>query len=224
MYPMLFYEFPMANDFVYTNPIDKFNQIPKHYHDSLINLLREYYLVGGMPEAVSIWLSTKDYQKVSEFQDALLDGYKNDFSKYAPISEFTNLIEINNSIVPQLVKDNQKFVFSKVKKSAKAQTLEKSLAWLVDAGLIHLLKKVNHAEIPLSGQADNSYFKVYFCDVGLLSRKAGLNNILDLDLPQNKGIFKGILTENYVLTELINLGYHPTYWKSDNRAELDFLI
>ncbi len=224
MYPMLFYEFPMANDFVYTNPIDKFNQIPKHYHDSLINLLREYYLVGGMPEAVSIWLSTKDYQKVSEFQDALLDGYKNDFSKYAPISEFTNLIEINNSIVPQLVKDNQKFVFSKVKKSARAQTLEKSLAWLVDAGLIHLLKKVNHAEIPLSGQADNSYFKVYFCDVGLLSRKAGLNNILDLDLPQNKGIFKGILTENYVLTELINLGYHPTYWKSDNQAELDFLI
>lgn len=85
-------------------------------------------------------------------------------------------------------------------------------------------KKVNHPKIPLSGQADSSYFKVYLCDVGLLSRKSRITSVLDLNLPQNIGLFKGVLKENFVLTELINLNYSLAYWKSDNQAVLDFLI
>lgn len=224
MFPMSFQEFLIAHHFEYTNPIITFKQVPKLYEESMIQLLKDYYLIGGMPEAVKLWIETKDYNKVSQFQEALIEDYKNDFVKHAPITEFTNLLEIYNAIVPQLSKDNQKFVFSKVKKSARAQTYEKSLEWLVDAGLIHLLKKVSYPDIPLDGHADHSFFKVYFCDVGLLSRKAGINNINDLNNLNNKGFFKGALTENFVLTELLNQNFKPYYWKSEHTAELDFLI
>ena len=186
--------------------------------------LLNYYAIGGMPEAVKTCVETKDFNEVEKIQENLLYGYENDFSKHAPINEIANLEAIWNSIPTQLREDNNKFIFSRVKKSARAKDLEASIQWLVDAGLIHVVEKVDDAEIPLSVNAGNSYYKIYLCDVGLLSKRAGISYAAINNNLEQLGTFKGVLTENYVLMELISLGYNPYYWRSGNIAELDFLI
>ncbi len=139
-------------------------ELPPYYVEPLTKTLLNYYLVGGMPEAVTAWVETQDFNEVRQVQTNILSGYAADFAKHAPPSEFEKLDAIWQAIPAQLAKDNGKFVFSRVKKSARAKDLEASIQCLVDAGLIHLLKKVDHAQIPLSAHADNSYYKVYACD------------------------------------------------------------
>ena len=228
LYPMNFREFLWATG---QENLDKglddrdiTAELPEYYMEPLKKSLLNYYAIGGMPEAVKTCVETKDFNEVEKIQENLLYGYENDFSKHAPINEIANLEAIWNSIPTQLREDNNKFIFSRVKKSARAKDLEASIQWLVDAGLIHVVGKVENAKIPLSVNADNSYYKIYLCDVGLLSKRAGISYATIINNFENLGTFKGVLTENYVLTELISLDYNPYYWRSGNIAELDFLI
>jgi len=187
-------------------------------------MYQQYLIVGGMPEVVKTWWKTQDLAQVSEIQDQILYGYENDFAKYAPPRERFNIETIWHSIPQQLAKDNNKFVFSHVKKSARAKDLEASLHWLSDAGLIHILKKVEQAQIPLSAFADSSYYKVYMSDTGLLARRANFTYASLIKAEDRSGNFPGSLTENYVLNELINQNRTPFYWRSGNTAELDFIV
>ena len=226
MYPMSFKEFLIARgEEKYLEIFDGWTVdrvIPELYTKPLERLLKEYLIVGGMPEVVNEFATSGDYSAVGEIQDEILSDYSDDFSKHAPLSEIEKIRLIWESIPKQLAKENNKFVFSHVKEGKRAHELEASLQWLKNAGLIHMLELVGNAELPLSAYADASYFKVYMSDVGLLCRRLGIGykNILEDNwlMP-----FKGAIVENYVLNELTLLGKKTYFWRSGNRAELDFL-
>lgn len=198
--------------------------LAEYVYAPLEKMYQQYIIVDGMPEAVNAWWKTQDLAQVAEIQDHILYGYENDFAKYAPPRERLNIETIWQAIPQQLAKDNNKFIFSHVKKSARAKDLEASLHWLHDAGLIHILEKVEQAYIPLSAFSDASYDKVYMSDTSLLSRRANFAYTSLLETSEQTGNFRGALTENYVLNELINQNHKPYFWRSGNTAELDFIV
>ena len=228
MYPLSFAEFLRADgqkaiyEGVQKYPINR--ELTDLYTTKLEKELKYYYIVGGMPEVVAKWVDTHNFEKVEKLQDNILQDYSSDFAKHAPKSDIPKLGWIWDSIPKQLAKDNNKFVFSHVKKGKRSNELKDALEWLVDAGLIHKLELVTNPELPLSFCSDATFFKVYMSDVGLLRRKSGVSHktiMDDSDLYKN---FKGAFTENFVLNELIKQEIHPYFWKSGNTAELDFLF
>lgn len=226
MYPMNFGEFlsALGNDEllkVFENwNVDR--EIPDLYSVPFERLLKEYYAVGGMPEAVAEYSQSKDYEAVKQIQSDILADYADDFSKHAPAVDIEKIRMIWDSIPKQLAKENKKFMFSHVKEGKRAFELEAALEWLKNAGLIQKLEMVSNAEAPLAANADATYFKIYMSDVGLLSRKLGLDtdSFNDDSFLQT---FKGAITENYVLNELMSLKKNPYFWRSGNTAELDFV-
>lgn len=228
MYPMTFSEFLRADGGeALVHGVQKYNlsqKLPELYTKAFEKSLKYYYIVGGMPEVVSAWVETHNFEKVEKLQDNILLDYSSDFAKHAPKTDIPKLNWIWDSIPKQLAKDNNKFVFSHVKAGKRANELEDALEWLVDAGLVYRLELVTNPELPLSFYANASFFKVYMADVGLLRRKSGVSykTILeDSDLYKN---FKGAFTENFVLTELLTQGISPYFWRSGNTAELDFVF
>ena len=228
MYPMSFKEFLLANGYEALlegiNKYDAKEPLPELYTAPLTKELKYYYLVGGLPEVVSRWVETHDFSEVAALQDNILEDYANDFAKYAPNNDVPKINWIWQSVPQQLAKENNKFFFSHVKEGKRSKDLEDALEWLKNAGLVTALELVNNPELPLSFNADASYFKVYLADVGLLCRRCGLNADTVLTESALYKNFKGALTENYVLTELIKLKIAPYFWRSGNTAELDFLF
>lgn len=227
MYPMNFKEFLFAlEEDRYIDFFQKWDvnrEIPELYTRPMEQLLKTYFVVGGMPEAVSDYSEHMDFQSVKEIQDEILSDYADDFSKHAPVTEIEKIRLIWESIPKQLAKDNNKFMFSHVKEGKRAHELEASLQWLKNAGLIQILELVQNAQLPLSVNADATYFKVYMSDIGLLTRRLGLT--IDEFVTDNNSLktSKGAITENYVMNELISLKKTPYYWKSGNTAEVDFI-
>ena len=228
LYPMSFKEYLQAvGEGKYIELFNDWNinrEIPELYTVPLERHLKNYYIVGGMPEAVKEFAESGDYAEVAKIQDEILSDYSDDFSKHAPISEIEKIRMIWDSIPKQLAKENNKFVFSHVKEGKRAHELEAALQWLKNSGLVHLVELVQNAEPPLSSNADSTYFKVYMADSGLLCRRLGLSykNILEENTALST--FKGAITENYVLQELIVQNKVPYFWRSGNTAELDFLF
>lgn len=228
LYPMSFKEYLQAvGEGKYIELFNDWNinrEIPELYTVPLERHLKNYYIVGGMPEAVKEFAESGDYAEVAKIQDEILFDYSDDFSKHAPISEIEKIRMIWDSIPKQLAKENNKFVFSHVKEGKRAHELEAALQWLKNSGLVHLVELVQNAELPLSSNADSTYFKVYMADSGLLCRRLGLSykNILEENTALST--FKGAITENYVLQELIVQNKVPYFWRSGNTAELDFLF
>lgn len=228
MYPMTFAEFLCADgeqalyDGAGQFPLQR--ELPELYSVPLMKSLQYYYVVGGMPEVVKKWVDTHNFEDVSRLQDNILEDYASDFAKHAPKTDVPKLGWIWDSIPKQLAKDNNKFIFSHVKEGKRSGELEDALEWLTDAGLVHRLEMVSNPELPLSLYADSTFFKVYMADVGLLRRKAGLSHKTILEESELYRNFKGALTENYVLNELLAQGIHPYFWRSGNTAELDFLF
>lgn len=177
-----------------------------------------------MPEAVREWCESGNISDVEAVQDEILRNYTDDFSKHAPISEIEKIRWIWDSVPQQLAKDNNKFVFSHVKTGKRSADLEDAMHWLLDSGLIHKLYLVENPEIPLSSAANSIWFKIYMADIGLLRRKSGLSFKSILEGNELYAKFKGSLTENFVMNELIPMNYHPYYWNSGNKAEINFLI
>ena len=226
-YPMSFKEFVIANDrkdlieILETWPADR--PVTDLYAIPMRNLIKDYYIIGGMPEAVKTWIVTKDYDEVEEVQKEILDDYANDFSKHAPVKDIPKIRWIWDSVPVQLAKENNKFVFSHVKKGKRSAELEDALQWLADAGLISQLFLVEKPETPLSGFADKTYFKVYMSDIGLLRAKSKIPPDTVLGGSDLFKRYKGAFVENYVLNELKVRGKDAYFWRSGNTAEVDFI-
>lgn len=228
MYPMSFEEFVIADGGKkYIEGIKKMPfeaEISSLYTVPMEKYLKNYFIVGGMPEAVQTWVDTHDYKEVEAVQDRILKDYADDFSKYTNSDTSTKIHLIWNSIPAQIAKENNKFIFSHVKAGARAKDLEDALSWLVNAGIAHKLHLVSTPELPLSGMADYTYFKVYMSDVGLLRRKANINYRTILNGDDSYITFKGALAENYVLTQLLSQGIESYFWRTKAEAEMDFII
>jgi len=230
LYPMNFQEFLLANDeemlCEYLTNLGAQEKVSALFAEKLEGYLRSYYITGGMPEAVSVWLKTRDIHELETVQQRILDSYELDFAKHAPGKDFPKLSAIWRSIPLQLAKENSKFVFSQVKKGWRAKDLEDALEWLLSAGLIYKTARIEKPFLPLSAYADQSFFKLYLADVGLLRKMSDLPAEAILAKNELYREFKGALTENYVLCELRTGqgGGDAFFWRSDNVAEVDFVV
>ncbi|MCL2147724.1 MAG: ATP-binding protein [Methanomassiliicoccaceae archaeon] len=227
MGPMSFREFLLANSeerlVGFIDKADPTGWLSESVANDLRTYLDYYLMVGGMPAAVSAWVHEKDVNMVEAELERILADYKSDFSKHASES-ISNITFIWNSIPAQLGKENQKFMFGHVRAGARAKDLEDDLQWLINAGLVHKVKKVDPPHIPLPMNAESTSFKIYMVDVGILRKVAGIPP--DFIFSRDKGCetFRWIAAENYVLGELVNmLGDTPYYWRSENTAEVDFI-
>ena len=229
MYPMSFSEFVRATgeemlaDYIIN--FDTSKKIPEAIGNKMSYLLRQYYVTGGMPEVVQTWCETKDISQVEAKQQAILDGYEFDFAKHAPIKDFPKLTAIWKSIPVQLARENNKFIFGHVKKGWRSKDLEDALEWLINAGLVYKVCQIEKPFLPLSAYEKPTAFKLYLCDVGLLRKLSNVPYQVILDSSTIYTEFKGAMTENYVLGELVkNVCETPYYWVSGNTAEVDFVI
>ena len=227
MYPMTFEEFVIADggekyiEGIKKMPLER--ELPEIYTIPMGKYLKNYYIVGGMPEVVQTWIDTHDYREVEEVQDQILRDYADDFGKYATPDTAIKSRLIWDAIPSQIAKENNKFIFSHVKKGARAKDLEDALAWISNAGIAYKLHLVSNPEIPLSGMADNTYFKVYMADIGLLRRKANVNYKTILQGDAAYIHFKGAIAENYVITQLKAMGIDSYFWRTKSDAEVDFV-
>ena len=196
------------------------------FHDKITEMLRYYYFIGGMPEAVASFVSEQDFKRVRKIQQALLADYRDDFGKHAPKEVKPKIELIWDSVPAQLAKENKKFIFSKVRKGESSTTLESALGRLKDTGLVSVVNRVSKPALPLSSYRDESYFKLYFLDVGLLAAASDLDAGAIIDGNRIFQEFKGALTEQYVQQQLrAEFGLKPSYWMSPSgQAEVDFLV
>ena len=229
LYPMNFSEFLRAVGFSqladYVGAFKKGNELPEVIAEKLTTFLRQYYMTGGMPEVVDAWCRTKSIEEVESVQQAIINSYELDFAKHAPAKDFPKLSAIWRSIPEQLAKENTKFIFSHVKKGWRSKDLEDALEWLIGAGLVYKVCKIEKPFIPLSAYADDTAFKLYMADVGILRKLSKLPYEVILDATPTYREFKDSLTENYVLCELLGaVDDTAYYWSSGNTAEVDFVV
>lgn len=206
--------------------IDKIGPIDEALHQKAITLLKEYFIVGGMPEAVAIYVAEKDFERVRRVQNAILNAYILDFAKHAPPADVMKIMAIWQSIPNQLARENKKFTFSAIRKSARSREYEASIQWLVDAGLIYKSYNISAPRIPVDSYANKDVYKVYVLDVGLLGCMSSLPpKIILQQQPQLFSEFKGAFTENFVAQELTASGFDRLYyWTSSGIAEVDFVL
>lgn len=196
------------------------------FASKFIPLLRQYYVVGGMPAVVSRYVQGAPLSDIRDAQRQILEDYQYDFGKHAPRRIYPRMVEAWNSIPEHLAQENKKFVFGHVRQGARAKDYEESLVWLSQAGLIKKVPRVTEPGIPLSAYNDNKSFKVFLLDVGLLGAMAGLDPLSVLQGNTVFTEFKGALTEQYVCQQLVSdCKLAPFYWSADNsRGEVDFLV
>lgn len=188
--------------------------------------LKNYYYVGGMPEIVSYFSAHKNYDEVRKLQNAILEQYENDFGKHTPANELPRIRMVWNSIPLQLAKENKKFFFGKIKEGARAKDFELAIEWLQDCGLITKVYKVSKPAVPLKAYIDFTSFKLYLLDVGLLGALSELDAESILEGNSIFIEFKGALTEQYVLQQIVSdTSYKPYYFAGEkSNYEVDFLI
>ena len=228
MYPMTFSEFLIADNAQnlvdYMNSLEKIEKIPDIFFNQLEEKLKAYFIIGGMPEAVSAWVNEKDMELVNKIQDNILSAYESDFSKHTQDSEANKISLIWNSTPSQLAKENKKFLYQVVKEGARAREYENALNWLNDANLIYKIYNVTKTDFPLKAYNDLSAFKIYMNDVGLLRKMSNLDSKIVVEGDKLFEEFKGAFTENYVLNMLTStLNLVPNYYTFD-RNEIDFII
>lgn len=226
LYPMSFKEFlNNLNESLLVNALqNKDWGIINTFHEKLIQYLRLYYFVGGMPEAVQTYIQDQNFQQVRSVQLNILMGYENDFAKYAPIEIVPKIRMVWQSVLGQLAKENKKFIYGQLKKGARAKEFEAAINWLTNAGLLHKSSHVSKPAVPLKSYANFDVFKLYLLDVGLLNAMANVDEQILLNKNQILVEFKGALTEQFVAQELVHQ-FELYYWSADKAtAELDYLI
>jgi predicted AAA+ superfamily ATPase len=230
LYPLSFQEFLAAlgeNGFLELIKTKNFAGLAV-FSDKLIERLKQYFYIGGMPEAVVNYLETQDLSRVRRVQETILQAYYADFSKHIPAYEIPKVRLIWDSLPAQLGKVNKRFLYSTMKQGSKGRDYEIALEWLKNAGLIHQVKRVSLPCLPLTAYQQNNIFKLYTPDIGLLSARAGLELKSYIDV--NEKVFhhyKGALAEQFALQELRASapGLPIYYWANDkNTAEVDFVI
>ena len=228
MYPMTFSEFLIADNcenlVEYMRSIKDIENIPDIFFNQLEEKLKAYFIIGGMPEAVKIWVNEKDIELVNNIQENILKAYESDFSKHTNNSEANKISLAWNSIPSQLAKENKKFLYQTIKEGARAREYENALNWLNDANLVYKVYNVTKANLPLKAYNDLSSFKIYMNDVGLLRRMSNLDSRIVIEGDKLFEEFKGAFTENYVLNMLSTIyNVVPNYYTFD-RHEIDFII
>ena len=225
IYPLTFDEFLEATDpglYAYYESIEKDRQIEEIFHNRLLEAYNYYLIIGGMPECVSSWVKYKDPAKVSQIQRELIEVYENDFSKHNGKVNSGRILMVFRSIVAQLAKPNEKFMYGAVREGGRARDFEEAIEWLVSAGMLNRVYNVSKMEHPLSAFDKLDQFKLFVFDTGLLKHMAGIDNgaiLLKTDYQ-----FKGPLTENYVLQQLRGqFEVEPRYY-SDKNSEIDFVL
>jgi predicted AAA+ superfamily ATPase len=227
IYPMDFYEFVRAVK------SDKFAEIlsadstaREPFHEELNDLLRKYFVIGGMPEVVQYFANNdSNYFDAREIQKQILSDYEHDFGKHAPASIVPRIQMVFNSIPSQLAKENKKFIYGLIKKGARAREYELAIQWLIDAGILRKVPRVNVPRYPLKHYEDLSAFKLFLVDVGLLG---AMSNVEPRIVLENNNVFieyKGAMTEQYVAQQLTS-GKRTLYYYSsdDSKSELDFIV
>lgn len=228
LYPLSFWEFLDAmgkGQFVDVIRSQDWKML-EVFEDILQNLLRQYFIVGGMPEVVKSFAEDGNIQAVRELQRNILDAYDRDFSKHAPISEVQRLRLVWRSVGGQLAKENKKFIYGFLKEGARAKNFELAIEWLKDAGLVYKVNRTKKGQIPLSAYEDFAAFKLYMLDIGLLSMMCNVPPSILLDGNDIFTDYKGALTEQYVFQQLrISQLNDIYYWSADNsQGEIDFMV
>ena len=228
LYPLSFKEFLIATDkkrFAELLDTQDFGMITC-FKQTYIDSLKQYYFVGGMPEAVQSFAEDKDFNEVREIQKRILAAYEQDFSKHAPNEIVPRLRMLWNSIPSQLAKENKKFIYGLVREGARAKDYETAIMWLNDCGLVHKVSRVHTASIPLRAYEDLKAFKLFLVDVGLLGCMAGLRQRTLLDGNDLFVEFKGALTEQYVCQQIKTIEDLDVYYYTNDRGscEVDFVV
>lgn len=225
IYPLSFDEFLDAADpglFAFYEGIVKEQQIEDIFHNRLLDLYNSYLIIGGMPECVASWIKYKDPARISQIQHELIEIYENDFSKYNGKVNSGRILMVFRSIVSQLAKPNEKFMYGAVREGGRARDFEEAIEWLVSAGMLNRVYNVSRLEHPLTAFDKTDQFKLFVFDTGLLKHMAGIDN--SAILLKSDYQFKGPLTENYVLQQLRGqFDVEPRYY-SDKYSEIDFIL
>lgn len=223
--PLTFDEFLQATDeslYQYFCTIEKGQVIEALFHDRLMNAYNCYLIIGGMPECVASWIRHRDPARVSQIQRELIEIYENDFSKHNGRINSGRILMVFRSIVAQLAKPNEKFMYGAVREGARAREFEEAIEWLVSAGMLNRVYNVSKMEHPLAAFDKLDAFKLFVFDTGLLKHMAGIDN--SAILLQNDYQFKGPLTENYVLQQLCGQFEAPPRYFADRSGEIDFVL
>lgn len=195
------------------------------FHEKLKNYLRQYYYVGGMPEVVKYYAQTKEIFHVREIQNRILLNYRQDFSKHIPGSLLIKVNLVWDSVPAQLAKENKKFIYGMLKKGGRAKEFEDAIQWLVDAGLVFRVNRINKVCMPLKFYEEFNAFKLYLLDLGLLGAMvdAPAKNILIGDNVFKE--YKGAFTEQYVAQQIVACNVTPKYYNNENSTnEIDFVV
>jgi len=223
--PLTFDEFLDATDtmlYTFYRSITKEQKIEEIFHNRLLEAYNNYLIIGGMPECVSSWIKHKDPSRIAQIQKELIQIYENDFSKHNGKVNSGRILMVFRSIVTQLAKSNEKFMYGAVREGGRARDFEEAIEWLVSAGMLNRVYNVSKLEHPLSTFEKLDQFKLFVFDTGLLKYMAGIDNsaiLLKTDYQ-----FKGPLTENFVLQQLCGQYDVAPHYYSDRSGEIDFVI
>jgi uncharacterized protein len=228
LYPLTFFEFLASigesrlREILFN--LDQSSSIPDVLHERLLILLKKYLFVGGMPEAVLEYIRTGNLLTVKKIQNDILRAYLLDFAKHAAKEQIVKINQVWEQIPAQLAKENKKFIFTALRKSARGREYETAIQWMANAGLIHRSFHVDTPKLPLVGYAQKNAFKIFLLDVGLLS---AMSHIPPKSVVEDNKIFSefyGAFTENFVAQELAAGKNALYYWTSEGIAEIDFLV
>jgi uncharacterized protein len=226
LYPLSFAEYLDAiGQELLVEKLSVLDTLPEILHEKLLEHVKMYFFLGGMPEVLVDYIQHQDIRAARTIQNDILKSYQRDFSKYSDPSQAIKVAEIWQSVPFQLAKENKKFSYNDVKNNARATSYQQSIEWLKNAGLVHVVNQIRGAKLPISGYADNSKFKIYLLDTGLLS--ALLNLSSDIILKPNELFleYNGAFVENYTCLELLKtLEQEVFYWNSEREAEVDFVF
>lgn len=228
LYPLSFREFLMAvtgTQFAKLLDSQDYKMITS-FKQTYIEALKQYYFIGGMPEAVENFTEERDFYEVREVQKRILAAYEQDFSKHAPLEIVPKIRMVWNSIPSQLAKENKKFLYGLVREGGRAKEYETAIMWLCDCGLVYKIERVKGGGIPLKAYVDQKAFKLFVVDVGLLGCMTGLSPKILLDGKDLFKEFKGALTEQYVCQQLKTLENLSIYYYTNDRGscEVDFVV
>lgn len=228
LYPLSFREFLMAvTGIQFAKLLDSQDyKMITSFKQTYIEALKQYYFIGGMPEAVKNFTEERDFYEVREVQKRILAAYEQDFSKHAPLEIVPKIRMVWNSIPSQLAKENKKFLYGLVREGGRAKEYETAIMWLCDCGLVYKIERVKGGGIPLKAYVDQKAFKLFVVDVGLLGCMTGLSPKILLDGKDLFKEFKGALTEQYVCQQLKTLENLSIYYYTNDRGscEVDFVV
>ena len=226
MYPMTFKEFlkAMGKEMLLAGMAEHRWEELSLLKESYKDLLRQYYYVGGMPEAVQHYVENQDLQEIREIQKRILNDYRNDFSKHVPATFLSKVQLVWASVPSQLAKENKKFVYSAVKPGGRAKEFEDAIEWLIQAGLIMKVNRVSDLKMPLKSYEEFGAFKLFVLDLGLLGAMADVPAKSVLLGEKVFGEYKGAFTEQFVAQQVFAAGVRPYYYARKSSLEIDFVI